>query len=282
MNDASTCRNALAPSLAKLNCRWPCASRHHSIVHGFSHGRRNTTDVPHLQTIQARMQNDQPVGETVRIVCLHTADSNIALFDAAARAAGFEALELTHVVRADLLAAAEQAGGLTDAIAAQTREVLLTLKDNAHAVLLNCSTLGPSVNDALTAQAAPVPVLRADAALAKRAVENGGKVIVLCTVSTTLGPTTSVFAQAATRAAADVEVQLVSGAWERFRAGDTAGYLSTIAAAAEAAYENGADVVAFAQTSMAGAALLVTGEAKPLTTPAIALAAAVQAAALAA
>ena len=124
--------------------------------------------------------------------------------------------------------------------------------------------------------------MRADAALAKRAVENGGKVVVLCTVSTTLGPTTSVFAQAATRAAADVEVQLVSGAWERFRAGDTAGYLSTIAAAAEAAYENGADVVAFAQTSMAGAALLVTGEAKPLTTPAIALAAAVQAASLAA
>jgi hypothetical protein len=184
MNDASTCRNALAPSLAKLNCRWPCALRHRLIVDGFSHGRRYTTDVLHFQTIQARMQNDQPVGETVRIVCLHTADSNIALFDAAARAAGFEALELTHVVRADLLAAAEQAGGLTDAIAAQTREVLLTLKDNAHAVLLNCSTLGPSVNDALAAQAAPVPVLRADAALAKRAVQNGGKVIVLCTVST--------------------------------------------------------------------------------------------------
>ena len=41
----------------------------------------------------------------MRIVCLHTADSNIALFDAAARAAGFEALELTHVVRAASLAA---------------------------------------------------------------------------------------------------------------------------------------------------------------------------------
>jgi hypothetical protein len=218
----------------------------------------------------------------VRIVCLHTADSNIALIDAAAGAAGFEALELAHVVRADLLAAAEQAGGLTDAIAAQTREVLLTLRDNAQAVLLNCSTLGPSVNDALAAQAAPVPVLRADAALAQRAVEGGGKVVVLCTVSTTLDPTTSLFAQAATRTAANVEVQLVSGAWDRFRADDTAGYLSTIAAAADAAYENGADVVAFAQTSMAGAASLVTAAAKPLATPAIALAAAVHAATLAA
>ncbi|CAB3805194.1 aspartate/glutamate racemase family protein [Paraburkholderia caffeinilytica] len=218
----------------------------------------------------------------MRIVCLHTADSNIALFDAAARAAGFEALELAHVVRADLLAAAEQAGGLTEAIASQTRAVLLSLKDNAHAVLLNCSTLGPSVNDVLAAQAAPVPILRADAALARRAVENGGKVVVLCTVSTTLDPTTRVFAQAATRTAAEVEVQLVSGAWDRFRADDTAGYLSMIAAAADAAYENGADVVAFAQTSMAGAALLVKGGAKPLTTPAIALAAAIHAAALAA
>lgn len=214
----------------------------------------------------------------MRIVCLHTADSNIALFEAAARAAEFEALELTHVVRADLLAAAEQAGGLTDAIAAQTREVLLALKDNADAVLLNCSTLGPSVDNALAAQATPVPVLRADAALAQRAVEGGGKVVVLCTVSTTLIPTTNLFAQAAARSAAEVEVQLVGGAWERFRAGDTAGYLSMIAVAADVAYENGADVVVFAQTSMAGAALLVTGVAKPLTPPAIALAAAAQAA----
>lgn len=218
----------------------------------------------------------------MRIVCLHTADSNIALFDAAARAAGYESLELVHVVRADLLAAAERAGGLTGEIAAQTREVLLTLTDNADAVLLNCSTLGPCVDDALAAQAAPVPVLRADAALAQRAVEGGDKIVVLCTVSTTLDPTTHLFAQAATRTAANVEVQLIGGAWEHFRAGDTAAYLSTIAAATDAAYENGADVVAFAQTSMAGAAVLVTHGTKPLTTPAIALAAAVHAAALAA
>ncbi|MFM0080310.1 hypothetical protein P0D72_15720 [Paraburkholderia sediminicola] len=92
----------------------------------------------------------------------------------------------------------------------------------------------------------------------------------------------ALFDAVATHTAAEVEVQLVSGAWDRFRADDTAGYLSMIATAANAAYENGADVVAFAQTSMAGAALLVTGGAKPLTTPAIALAAAVHAATLAA
>ncbi|WP_341317433.1 hypothetical protein WN982_39865 [Paraburkholderia sp. IMGN_8] len=87
----------------------------------------------------------------MRIVCLHTADSNIAVFDAAARAAGWQSLDLHHAVRADLLAAAEQAGGLTDAIAAQTRAALLALRLDAHSVLLTCSTLGPAVDDALAA-----------------------------------------------------------------------------------------------------------------------------------
>ncbi|NPT59474.1 hypothetical protein [Paraburkholderia elongata] len=46
------------------------------------------------------------------IVCLHTADSNIAVFEAAARAAGFKALELAHVARTDFLAAAIHAATL--------------------------------------------------------------------------------------------------------------------------------------------------------------------------
>lgn len=216
----------------------------------------------------------------MRIVCLHTADSNIAVFDAAARAAGWQAHELKHAVRADLLAAAEQAGGLTDEIAAQTRAALLTLCHDAHAVLLCCSTLGPAVDDALAAQAAPVPILQADAALARRAVEAGGKVIVLCTAPTTLEPTTRLFTEAAARTAADVEVQLVNGAWDRFKAGDQAGYLSSIAAAADTAYENGAQVVALAQASMTDAGALVTRGEKPLTSPATGLAAAVEAATL--
>ncbi|MFM0739269.1 aspartate/glutamate racemase family protein [Paraburkholderia xenovorans] len=222
-------------------------------------------------------------GKTVRIVCLHTADSNIAIFDEAARAARFHSLELEHRVRADLLAAAEQVGGLTDAIAAQTREVVLALCRDANAVLLNCTTLGPVVDETLAARAAPVPVVRVDAALAQRAVENGGKVVVLYTVSTTREPTTRLFAEAASHAgvAVDLRVQLVERAWERFRAGDTAGYLSTIAAAAEAAYADGADVVALAQASMTGAAALVTRGDKPLTSPEAALAAVVRAASLA-
>jgi type IV secretory pathway TrbL component len=73
---------------------------------------------------------------------------------------------------------------------------------------------------------------------------------------------------------------LVNGAWSRFKAGDTAGYLSSVAAAADAAYESGAHVVTLAQASMAGASALIARGEKPLTSPATGLAAAVQAVAL--
>ncbi|RKT20242.1 hypothetical protein B0G69_3517 [Paraburkholderia sp. RAU2J] len=217
----------------------------------------------------------------MRIACLHTADSHIALFDATARAVS-PTLELMHEVRADLLAAAEQAGGLTEAIAMQTRASLLALRSGSHAVLLTCSTLGPAVDDALAKQCAPVPVVRTDAALAQRAVAHGGKVVVLCTASTTLEPTASLFIEAAKGTAAKVDVRLISGAWDLFKEGALPAYFSAVAAAADAAYADGADVIALAQASMTGAAERVTRGAIPLTSPQSGLAAAMAAAALAA
>jgi hypothetical protein len=181
-----------------------------------------------------------------------------------------------------VVTAAERAGGLTDAVAAQTRAALLALSSNSHAVLLTCSTLGPVVDEALARQSAPVPILRTDAALAQRAAANCGKVVVLCAAPTTLEPTAKLFLQAATRTGALVDVQLVDYAWDLFKAGDSAVYLSTIAAAAGAAYATGADVVALAQASMAGAAERVTRGATPLTSPQTGMVAVIQAVTLAA
>ncbi len=44
------------------------------------------------------------------IACLHTAESNIAVYEAAAKILGLPAGTLRHHVRADLLRAAEEAG----------------------------------------------------------------------------------------------------------------------------------------------------------------------------
>lgn len=203
----------------------------------------------------------------VKIACLHTAESNIAVFEAAAKEVGLAEGTLVHAVRPDLLAAAEKAGGLTQVIAQETASVLKALTENADAVILTCSTLGPSV-DTL---AGATPILRADAALARQAAAIGGMIVVLCAVETTLEPTTRLFVE---EAGAPCEVKLVPGAWARFKSGDRDGYLSAISDAAEAAYRGGASIVALAQASMAGAAALVRNGPKPLSSPAAALTAA--------
>jgi len=177
----------------------------------------------------------------MRIACLHTAASNAPIFDAACPAG----VELVHAVRADLLAAAEAAGGLTPEIAAETAAALHALADGADRVLLTCSTLGPAAGQG--------GALRSDAALARAAVAGGGSVEVLCAAPTTLGPTERLFAEAAAATGARITLRLVPGAWDLFHAGDLAAYAAAIARDAEASR---ADTVALAQVSMAPAAAL--------------------------
>ncbi|WP_431282188.1 hypothetical protein ACQW02_22720 [Humitalea sp. 24SJ18S-53] len=182
----------------------------------------------------------------MRIALLHTAASNIAVFDAAAP----PGVTLTHILRPDLLAEAEAAGGATPEILARTAAVVAAAALTADAVLVTCTTLG--------AVGGP----RLDAMLAEAVAARGGG-IVLCTAPTTLAPTAAVMG-AATR------TRLIPGAWALFSAGNHAGYLAAIAAAADAAFDED-PVVALAQASMAPAAALCT-RGVPLTAPAVALA----------
>jgi hypothetical protein len=100
-------------------------------------------------------------------------------------------------------------------------------------------------------------------------------VVVLCAVETTMEPTTRLFAEAAKQSGVSFEVRLVPGAWALFKAADRDGYLSAVARTADAAYDDGASLVALAQASMAGAADLVKNGPKPLSSPTAGLAAAI-------
>jgi hypothetical protein len=212
----------------------------------------------------------------VKIACLHTAESNIVIYEDAAKQLGLPADALYHHVRADLLFAAERAGGLTPDIRMETAAVLYHLAQGADAVVLNCSTLGPAAP--LAAGASETAIVRADGVLAENAVKAGGKVIVLCTTETTIAPTTRLFEEAAKTTGAEIEVRLIDGAWVLFRAGEQEAYLALIADAAEVAYREGAKTVVFAQASMTGAAaLLGNAHARPMSGPAAALEAAVTA-----
>ncbi len=205
----------------------------------------------------------------MRIACLHTIDSNVAVFQSAS--AGLD-VSLTHQVRADLLKRAEADGGLTAEIRAETAELLRGLAAGADAVLLTCSTLGPSVEDV----DAGVPVLRVDAALAQQAVAAcGGKghVLVMCAVQTTVEPTRKLFEAAAEGTGVGIAMRVIPCAWDAFRAGNVEAYHLIIAQAVDAAYAEGAGVIALAQASMTGAALLCR-QGTPLTSPAAGMAAA--------
>jgi hypothetical protein len=202
------------------------------------------------------------------ISCLHSAQSNIAVFEAARRALRLDNVMLKHRVRADLLSAAERAGRATPEILAQTAEELVAVASGADAVLLTCSTLGPAA--ALAAGRVGIPLLRVDQALAEEAVRDGGLVVALCAVGTTIGPTRAVFEAAAMATGATIEVRLVPGAWDKFRAGRERDYWLAIAEAADSAASEGA-VVALAQASMAGA--LSVARSKPLASPITGLAA---------
>lgn len=211
----------------------------------------------------------------LNIHCLHSANSNIAIFEAARRRLGDRKLMLKHRIRSDLLAAAEAAGGPTPEILEKTAAELRFLARGSDAVLLTCSTLGQAVG--LAARDLPMPVLRVDEALAEAAVAAGGSVIVLCAAGTTTAPTRLLFEQRAMATGASVEVRLVQDAWEAFRAGDVARYDVLVAEAADLASAEGA-TVALAQASMAGAVPLVQRQPPPLASPDAGLAAAVSAA----
>ena len=194
--------------------------------------------------------------------CLHTADSNVDVFDAALRELGRDDVRLRHAVRADLLDRAERDGGVTAAMLAETAALLGGLAGEADAVLLTCSTLGPAVAQV---KPAATPVLRVDEALARHAVREGGAVVALCAVATTLPSTRDLFERAAALTGATIVVRLVPGAWDAFRAGRRDEYLALVAAAADLAFAAGA-TVALAQASMADAVRLCRAG-RPLASP---------------
>ncbi|SDE03681.1 aspartate/glutamate racemase family protein [Streptomyces prasinopilosus] len=203
------------------------------------------------------------------LALLHTSPVHVPVFDALRDEAHPE-LELRHLVDEELLDRARAAG--PEAVAHDVRVRLgEAVATGARAVLCTCSTIG-SVAEA-SAGRAGVPVLRVDRPMAGAAVAAGPRVAVLAALASTLGPTRALVEEEARRAGRPVEVRtlLVEGAWDRFAAGDPAGYARRVADAADAV--TGADVIVLAQASTAPAERLTTTAVPVLSSPRTGLAA---------
>lgn len=123
----------------------------------------------------------------------------------------------------------------------------------ADAIVVTCSTLGPAV-DAIV-PLCPVPLFRIDEGMAKAAVEQGSRIGVLATLSTTLVPTVDLLERRAGEAGRDVAIDpvLVQGAFQHLAGGDVEAHDAQIRQALEELSQK-VDVVVLAQASMARAA----------------------------
>lgn len=212
---------------------------------------------------------------------LHTVPALAARFDADLDAAA-PGLRRVHVVDGWLLATAVASGVTPEVEAAVLAHVRHLADAGASAVLVTCSSVGEAAEAASTR--VDVPVLRVDAPMAREAVAAAtaagarGRVAVLATLASTLGPTGRLVARAAADAggAVEVDARVVDGAAGARDAGDGDRADALVArAVAEAAA--GADAVVLAQASMAGAAARVQVAVPVLTSPAGGLAALVAA-----
>ncbi|MET8457046.1 aspartate/glutamate racemase family protein [Streptomyces parvulus] len=210
------------------------------------------------------------------LALLHTSPVHVPVFDAL-RDAAHPGLELRHHVHAELLERARREGpeAVTEAVGDVLRRAVA---QGARAVLCTCSTIGAVAESA----AAGVPVLRVDRPMAATAVAAGPRVVVLAALRSTLAPTAALVEEEAGRAGRPLllRTRLVEGAWDRFEAGDTEGYLRLVAEAAEAVTADDTDVIVLAQASMAPAREVARTPVPVLASPALGLAAGAAAARL--
>lgn len=203
------------------------------------------------------------------IACLHTAASNIAIFDQAAASLGMAPGALSHLVMPHLLAEAELSGGMTGEQQARLTALLHSLTPWFDTILITCSTLG-AVADNFQNPANDCAVWRTDGMLAEEVHLRAGKSVVLCAAESTLASTTALFCPPA-RDGNQPEVRLIPDAWATYKAGDQLGYRRLIKEAVELARQQGAAQVALAQVSMAIAAQDFSEDQRPLTSPQLAL-----------
>ncbi|MFE0547368.1 aspartate/glutamate racemase family protein [Streptomyces sp. NPDC058891] len=200
------------------------------------------------------------------LALLHTSSAHVPVFDAL-RDRFHPGLELRHLVAEELLERARVHG--PDAVADAVRHLLdAAVAAGARAVLCTCSTVGAVAERTEV----DVPVLRVDRPMAAAAVATGPRIVVIATVESTLAPTVALIREEAAGSDVEVRTVLVEGAWERFEAGDTDGYVRAVAGSADTVTD--ADAIVLAQASMAPAGYLTSTDVPVLASPEPGLAAA--------
>ena len=199
----------------------------------------------------------------------HTAASHVPRFTALLRELAPE-VEAEHIVHEDLLAEARAQGGVNKALADAFTAAFTAFAVSNDVVLCTCSTFGAHAEK--LGESLGKPVVRIDRPLARAAVAQASRIVIVAALESTLKPTRALFEDEAARTGKKVTFTLshAAEAWTWFEQGDEAGYLRAIAAHVDSVAERG-DVIALAQASMAGAEAFVQTEKLVLSSPKLGL-----------
>jgi glutamate racemase len=186
-----------------------------------------------------------------------------------------DTVETVTIVNESLLDMARLEGAASDQVRAEINDALDRLVESgAGTVVCTCSTIAGQAE--IEGSARSINVLRVDRPMAEAAVSTGRRITVLAALESTVGPTTNLLADVAKSKGADVDltVRLCNSAWECFEQGDLDGYISIVARECDAAAHS-SDVIVLAQASMARAAELCTTQVPVISSPLLAVQAAI-------
>jgi hypothetical protein len=171
-----------------------------------------------------------------------------------------------HVVHEALLTAAVEDGGVSNELKGVVDQETSALASISKVILCTCSTLGPVAESFDGIYGARV--VRVDRPMAASAVAAGTRVAVVTALESTLGPTSGLLQEEASRAGREVELSVfvARGAWQLFAAGDLEGYLRVVADETTVAASQ-ADVVVLSQAFMEGATRYASAAVPILTSP---------------
>ena len=206
---------------------------------------------------------------------LHTAHVHTATFTGLLAAISPQ-IASTHVVDETLLADAQARGGVDEDLRTRLTIRLREAAATASVVVCSCSTISGAAES--LADEIGVRVIRVDRPMAEQAVALGPRIAVVAALASTIGPTTELLQSVASEVARSIEiVELAcSDAWSEFESGDMESYLDAVARAVDS-IDVPVDVVVLAQASMAGAVDRVHVAVPVLSSPRLAVEAAVRA-----
>jgi len=142
-------------------------------------------------------------------------------------------------------------GAATESVVPRVERLVRAARDaGADVVLFTCSSTSPAV-DAVRPQV-DVPIIKIDDAMAEKAVASGSRIAVLCTASSTVGPSTAIIEEHARKQEKPVAVrpELCGEAYKALMAGDRQEHDRLLVETARR-LKGESDVIVLAQASMA-------------------------------